>query len=405
MVEINYKTRKLTDAEVQYLFSVTKRLEDINLDLIKELFAYTKNAPAKFQPGDYFTLKANTFFNKQDEVTSAGRFLFNRLILHDPKLGKSIGYMNMDMGGKGLGWLDEQMTELLLADKITVAEFGEYLDKIQWLGFATTKFLAPSLTTDLIILPPKAKSLKAELLEKHADAIKNADVDTIGKIEQDILKLAKVELQDVSDMAIYDSGSRGSYNNNYKQTAVGRGIVKSISNPDKLMASMASLEEGIPKEDLAVFADVLTGGSLSRAVGTRSGGYEAKKLSASFQGVKLATKGSDCHTKHTVKLVLNKHLAGLLNKRYIMVGSRPVLLTTDNMSQYMGKVINLRSPMYCADEQYCNICSGELYYEMGVENVGLITNIIGGSLTTLSMKKMHNTSVELAKMDPFDYID
>ena len=405
MAEKNHKTRRLTDVEVQYLFRATAKKEDITIDLIKDLFAYTKDQEARFQPGDTFTLRANTFYNKEDVVTSAGRFLFNRLILSDPKLGDAIGYMNMDMGGSGLGWLDSKMTDLLLVDKVTVEEFAEYLDKIQWLGFATTKFLAPSLTTDLIILPPKVKTRKAELLEQHRKAIESADITTIGEIEAELLKLAKAELTDVSDMAIYDSGSRGSYANNYKQTAVGRGIVKSISNPDKLMVSMASLEEGIPKEDISVFADVLTGGSLSRAIGTKSGGYEAKKLSASFQGVKLGVKGSDCHTKHTVTMVLDSASAKLLNKRYITVGDKPVLLTSDNMNQYIGKVINLRSPMYCADKDYCNICSGELYYEMGIENVGLITNIIGSSLTTVSMKKMHDTSVKLAQMNPFDYID
>ena len=405
MAEKKHKTRKLTDVEVQYLFRATAKKEDITIDLIKDLFAFTRDKEARFQPGDSFTLRAKTFYNEKDEVTSAGRFLFNRLILSDPKIGQAIGYMNMDMGGSGLGVLDSKMTDLLLEDKITVEDFSEYLDKIQWLGFATTKFLAPSLTTDLIILPPAVKARKAELLEKHADAVAKADVDTIGAIEAELLKLAKVELTDVSDMDIYDSGSRGSYANNYKQTAVGRGIVRSISNPDKLMVSMASLEEGVPKEDISVFADVLTGGSFSRAVGTRSGGYEAKKISASFQGVKLSQKGSDCRTKHTVSMILDSDSAKLLNKRYIMVGDKAVKLTSENMSQYIGKQINLRSPMYCADKHYCNICSGDLYYEMGVENVGLITNIIGSSLTTISMKKMHDTSVKLGQMDPFDYID
>ena len=194
------------------------------------------------------------------------------MILSDPKIGNAIGYLNMDMGGSGLGYLDSKMTDLLLVDILTVDEFAQYMDKIQWLGFATTKFMAPSLTTDLIILPKNVKERKSELLEKHAKAIAEADVDTIGAIEKELLDMAKKELTNVSDMAIYDSGSRGSYSNNYKQTAVGRGIVRSISDPDKLMASMASLEEGIPKEDIAVFADVLTGGSLSRAIGTKSGG-------------------------------------------------------------------------------------------------------------------------------------
>ena len=55
MSDKNYKTRKLTDEEVARLFHLTKNPEDINLDLIKTLFAFTEKSPAAFQPGDYFT--------------------------------------------------------------------------------------------------------------------------------------------------------------------------------------------------------------------------------------------------------------------------------------------------------------------------------------------------------------
>lgn len=384
MADKVHPNRKITKEEISFLINSTT--SEISLDFLESIFAYTANGEPKFQPNDYFILSKGVFFNDQDIRTTVGRFIFNRLIL-TPKLGKLIGYINESMNGGNIGKLDQKMTNLLLEDKITVSEFAEYIDKMQWLGFSITKFISPSMTSSLIIPPKRLKDHKKELIEENKDKIENADINTVNKIEKDLLDIAKDELKGISDMDIYDSGARGSFGNNYKQTAVARGIVKPLANPDQLKASMTSLEEGIKPEDIPIFADVLTSASYSRAVGTRTGGYEGKKLSASFQNVVLDSKDSDCGTKHCEHITLTNSNKGLLLNRYIIDNGKKVLLTEDNNSKYVGKEIALRSPMFCQGEKICNVCAGELYYQMGIENIGLISNIIGSSITTLALKQ------------------
>lgn len=264
-----YTGKKISDLDKNYLLSL--KMEDITLDLLINLFAFTANKNPKFDPSDFFQLYNGTFYNSENINTTVGRFIFNKLIM-TPLLGKHIGYINVPMNGKGIGSLDDKMSTLLLDDVISPMDFTEYIDKIQWIGFATSKFLNSSLTTDLVVTTDKVRKAKEELLIKYKDKIEAKDINTISMIENTLLDMAKEELKDLPDMEIYDSGGRGNFGNNYKQTSIARGVVKPVSNPDDLYVSMSSLSDGIPPEDLHIYADVLTSASLSRAIGTQTGG-------------------------------------------------------------------------------------------------------------------------------------
>ena len=60
--------------------------------------------------------------------------------------------------------------------------------------------------------------------------------------------------------------------------------------------------------------------------------------------------------------------------------------------------------MYCKDEHICNKCAGDLYYKLGIDNVGLISNVIGSSMTTLALKLFHDTSIKLKEVDFEEYL-
>ena len=68
----------------------------------------------------------------------------------------------------------------------------------------------------------KVIKLRDELFKKYSKEISEGDLATVGKIEKELLELAKKELKGNPGMDIYDSGSRGSFSNNYKNTAIMR---------------------------------------------------------------------------------------------------------------------------------------------------------------------------------------
>ena len=93
-----------------------------------------------------------------------------------------------------------------------------------------------------------------------------------------------------------------------------------------------------------------------------------------FQDLKLGEKGSDCGTKLTMKVEITSKNKDLFLYRYIVdkKTNNLVLLDAENIDSYVGKIVDMRSPMFCNDECYCNKCMGELFYMLGVENFGIL---------------------------------
>ena len=76
------------------------------------------------------------------------------------------------------------------------------------------------------------------------------------------------------------------------------------------------------------------------------------------------------------------------------------MLTNDNMKDYVGKKIKLRSIMYCGcDSGVCLTCAGRLYEKLQLDSVGLTTSTLTGALLNLKMKSFHDTSVKLHTID------
>ena len=69
------------------------------------------------------------------------------------------------------------------------------------------------------------------------------------------------------------------------------------------------------------------------------------------------------------------------------------------MKSYMGKTVQMRSPLYCVNPKLCNCCAGDIFYKMGIENVGLITAQISSDILNASMKKFHDSNQKMAEID------
>jgi hypothetical protein len=74
-------------------------------------------------------------------------------------------------------------------------------------------------------------------------------------------------------------------------------------------------------------------------------------------------------------------------------------ITPENIKNYVGKTVKLRSPLFCKGENICSKCAGSLFYRMGVKNAGLLTSNFSSVLMNLFMKKFHDTSVKFKKID------
>lgn len=55
--------------------------------------------------------------------------------------------------------------------------------------------------------------------------------------------------------------------------------------------------------------------------------------------------------------------------------------------------------MYCTGSKLCNKCAGDIFYRLGIRNVGLITAQISSDILNSGMKKFHDSTQKMCEID------
>jgi hypothetical protein len=252
----------ITEQEKNELLSL--KHEDISMDLIKDFFCATKNRPKKrFECNDKLELKANEYYNKSPIVTTVGRFVINKTIL-EPKLIKYLGYQNVVLTKKNIQKLSNSIIKLSLDnEEVTIKDVTYFMDMINWIGYGTAEYICPSLNIEAEMPTKAAMKRKQELLNEYKEEIQNNDVATINNIENELIDISKEEMKDMPSLNLYDSGL-GDFKNHYKNSALMRGAIMDFANDGEFTSSMASLVDGIPKDEYYKFANIATAGAYAR---------------------------------------------------------------------------------------------------------------------------------------------
>lgn len=192
--------------------------------------------------------------------------------------------------------------------------------------------------------------------------------------------------------------------NNFKNVALLRGAIRKSDDPSQITVSTASLEEGIPPEELPAYADLIVQASYGRSMMTAQGGYIAKQLNAAFQGLQLnPDPNSDCRTPLTLRVTVDNPREYLF--RFYKEGGKLVEVMPDDLGDLKGKTLQFRSPLYCGDKKgICSKCAGTLHHRMGIVNIGLIAGRIGTTLMNASLKAFHDSSLKRTRIDLSKYV-
>lgn len=86
---------------------------------------------------------------------------------------------------------------------------------------------------------------------------------------------------------------------------------------------------------------------------------------------------------------------------YIVDNGRLVELTSENKSKYLNKEVKFRFSAFCEakDGHFCNRCAGNLFYRLGITNVGSATPQVPSKIKNLLMKKFHDSVINFSDMD------
>lgn len=398
------KPRLLSKEEKQYFLDL--KHENITIETFEDLFTHTldkgKVVGPKFNTYDIIELEAKEYMNSTKITTNCGLFMFNKYVVEPAGLNDKLGYINFELSKKGLGTLMGMMDNLLLEDKIKPDdEYARFLDRLAHISFTFNTQISSSMTLNTLKPIPDVDKRKKELFKENAEAIKNVDLPTITAIEKELVELAKVKKKDDVDMELYTSGARGAFENSYKNAMIMKGPVYNSAKKEWECVEN-SLLQGANKSDIPVLANSVIASTYPKAISTGECGYQAKQLTAAFQGVTIGPKGSNCGSKKTDKILLTNDNKDLYLYRYIVEGGKFICLDKNTLSKYIGKEVNMRSLLYCTSDHICNICAGELFYKLGITNIGLTTSRVANSMLNARMKAFHDSTVKTQTLEPKD---
>jgi hypothetical protein len=161
---------------------------------------------------------------------------------------------------------EEEVTQLLISDKITTTDFRKYIDHRDWLGLQLHGLITVSLTEKTVKTPVSVKKLRDELFKKYEKELAEGDILTANKIEKQLIDAMVDIIKDDPGFDLYNSGARGDINNHMKNIFLMRGAVIN-PNTGKYDIMKTSFNDGLRKEDFTPASNSVVQGAYPKAVG------------------------------------------------------------------------------------------------------------------------------------------
>ena len=411
-------SKEISKEEKQMLLDIGP--DDITFSKLCNWFGDIKNVEkdgknvkankSRFNCNDTMALTPNECPIVKEQIrTTVGRYIFNKLLILGPGFNNFMEYTNDVLVADNIKKLEKKIIAALLDDKITSKQMVHYIDTRNWLGLELHSVVTSSFSPKVLNVPPEVKALKEELLKKYEKEIADGDIKVVDSIAKQLIDKEMEVLKGDYGLDLYQSGARGSVGNHLKNMQLMRGAVYNTATGDYDIITN-SLMDGLDKGDLSAHSNSIVVGSYARGIKTADSGYKTKELLATCSAEVLSSnKGSDCGSIRTLKRLITKDDANDFLYRYIVENGKLKMLDRDNINSYIGKVVNLRSPMYCKgvdgnQHVYCNICAGDYYYKLGKLNIGLLASTITGVTMKASLAKFHDSQVKFHEIDIDDML-
>lgn len=400
---------EVTNANVGKQRILNADIKEFTKSLLEGLFAssYDRQTrsmkPAAFNATDHIKLSSSEYQYVKDTIeTTLGLLFMNRFILEYTGIIQFTGYWNIPLDKKGLSKLDVLINDLVLTNKIDTKILGKYTDRRDQLGFQSASFLSSTISPSLVRPMNNVKQRKLELLEEYKDDLHSDDPTkqllASNKIEKELMGMVRQNLKGDYGYDLYASGD-GNLDNNYKTINVMRGAVfNNLTGKFDIVDS--SLMDGIKKQDIPAFSNSIVAGAYPSAIGTADAGYMAKIILALLQSEHIdPDPNSDCGTTMTIPLTITDSNKQYVLYRYINENGKRVLTTSENIGNYVGKTVQLYSPQCCKHDAICGKCAGQIFYKLGVTQIGLLVTSITQKLLNIKLKSKHDLSQKASIVD------
>lgn len=363
-----------------------------------------------FNKADIVNLKAGQVPNlKEDIRTTYGNLLANYILLVWPFQDK----ISFVQGRMSPAKLEEVILPLLednptsqadyearVAKKPNVVFVNQYLkfaDAMTYIsGFADLWVSAGTKKT--LLPPPGVAELREQLFKKYNIDPSNptADPAAVAMVAKELLAYdAKwLEGDDTLNFLI----SKKNFEVVRAKKFLMLGAESGLGDGQDVELIPNSLHEGWDVEKLPAMINNLRAGSFNRGAETMRGGEAVKWLLRASSNINIV-KG-DCGSQ----LGISVHLTDSTKKKYLgfstITEQGSVQLTEENIGNYMGKHIKMRSPMYChkPHTDYCEVCVGPRLTANPTGSSSAISDF-GSTIMLMFMKANHGKALLLAEYD------
>ena len=372
--------------DVKVLHPISDGFTDTPLFRIKERI--------NLAPGDLPNIK-------EPVDTIVGNVIVNRLVFVHP-FGDRIPFMTGEITGKRMMKAvvplvvdDPEEGEQLPAGKVSATELALHLQTISQLS-AFYGIAIPAASEKTLTHDPRVKELKQKLLETYKDQL--TDPAIIAKIDKELVAFDRQWFVGDSSEGFMNGKA---YNIVRKKTHLFHGLEESPIPGEPITVVKNSLAEGWDIQKLPAMANSLRMGSYFRGIDTALGGELVKFFYRIFQNSKISMK--DCGVKYGVILLPKEATKEKLERyvgNYLIQGKDLIEITLENYSQFVGKALMIRSPMYCqaGHSDYCELCVGRPMAERP-NAIGLEVSEVGSLIMYISMLAMHGKALTLTKYD------
>lgn len=330
----------------------------------------------------------------EDTITTVGRLVANQLLKvypfggRLPFVNKKISYGSIE--GEIVNIFDDEPEDSNEKDPNRI--YSDMIDKY-YLGAGMMDGLnvisVPSASRRNMTACPEALILRDQLYEKHKHELHDRAV--IASIWEQIAEVDRKWIEEDPDEGFIQAGKY--------VDVVRRRLYYMFGDEEKFDGSgidfvKRSLEEGWDVDKIPTMSNSSRDGSFNRGALTALGGVVTKNIIRSSAGSSISEE--NCGTTLGLVMTLFPNVAKEYIGNYVIVGSKTVQLTADNLTNFIGKTIKLRSPGYCAtvDGNYCNVCMGE--FIRGREtSVVMEQATVGTTQMGWFMSKMHGNALKL----------
>lgn len=364
------------------------------------VFNHAEVPEPPFKVRDEFVMSAGNIENYpqgDDVTTSVGRFLLNYIVLAQ-SLGAIVPYINDVWNVKTV---EKYLANALLADKAAAEQVNRAIDGMYFIGHFT-ELGVPTGTRRSLTTDPAVKQRKAELLEQYKDQLNDPIV--MKKIEDELLRMDRAWLEGDAAMRFLTPLGKKQFNVSRKKMFLAIGGIEDFDKgTGKYTFVPNSLADGWSPEAFPAIANEVRKGSFERGHETQKGGALSKFITRVFQD--LEVREPDCGTDRVLQV--DFHIVDIHQfiGRYVVSGNDLIEITTENMGQFDGKVVNVRSPLLCETKNgLCYKCTGSRFEKLSVEALSMLVVDISSTFINLSLKSMHGTTIELFDVDPLEFI-